>query len=108
MAVNTAGMDRIRAGLPEAMERGIERGANLIADLARQLAPEKTGALKRSIEVVDGPHALARRVVASADYAVFVEFGTRDSEAQPFMTPARQNIDVQAEVAAEVRKLVSG
>jgi HK97 gp10 family phage protein len=108
MPVDTRGFDRIRAGLPEAIERGIERGANLIADLARQLAPEKTGDLKRSIEVQDGAHALARRVVAGMPYAAFVEFGTRESEAQPYLTPARREIDVQAEVAIEVRKLVNG
>lgn len=108
MPIDTRGFDRIRAGLPEAIERGIERGAGFIADLAQQLAPVDTGELRASIHVEAGAHALARRVVASAGHAAFVEFGTRDSEAQPYLTPARRQIDVGAEVAIEVRKLVQG
>lgn len=112
MSINTAGLDRIRVGLPEAIERGVERSANFIADVARQLAPVDTGALRGSIRVEDGAHALARRVVAGGtdgvDYAAYVEYGTSRSAAQPFMTPAKENIDVQAEVAAEVRRLVNG
>lgn len=108
MTITTTGFDRIRAGLPDAIDRGVERGANLIVDLARQLAPEKTGDLKRSIEVLPGPRPLSRNVVAGMPYAGYVEFGTPFSDAQPYMTPARRAIDVQAEVSAEVRKLVQG
>jgi HK97 gp10 family phage protein len=109
MTVNTAGMDRIRAGLPEAIETGIERGANLIADVARQLSPVDTGALRDSIRVEGGDDALSRKVIAGGDgvdYAAFVEYGTSVSPAQPYMTPAKEAIDVQAEVAAEIRKLL--
>jgi HK97 gp10 family phage protein len=108
MSVDTRGFDRIRAGLPEAIEAGVERGANLIADLARQLAPVDTGALRASITVEDGPHAQARRVVAGMPYAAFQEFGTSTSAARPYATPAKEAIDVAAEVAVEVRKLIGG
>lgn len=109
MTVNTAGLDRIRAGAAEAIETGIERGANMIADLARQLAPEDSGELKRSIRVEDAAHALARKVVAGAEYAAFVEYGTSNPNypVQPYMTPAKEQIDVQAEVNIEVRKLIT-
>lgn len=108
MTVTTTGFDRIRAGLPDAIDLGVERGANLIADVARQLAPVDTGELKASIEVQDGPQPLSRTVVAGAAHAAFQEFGTSIMEAQPSMTPARRAIDVQAEVLIEVRKLVGG
>jgi len=116
MTVNTAGLDRIRNGLPEAIEMGVERGANLIADLARQLAPYDGTAqhkhLNESIEVQDGPHALARTVVAGVGLpdirAVVQEYGGRFMDAQPYMTPAKEQIDVQAEVNIEVRKLIRG
>jgi len=45
-----------------------------IADLARRYAPEDTGHLASSIEADVGPKT--GRVVASAPYATFVEFGT--------------------------------
>lgn len=108
MSVNTAGLDRIRAGIEGAIERGVVRGANLIADLAQQLAPVDTGALRDSIHVEDGSHALARRIVADTSYAAYVEYGTATSPAQPYMTPAKEQINVQQEVADEVRKLTQG
>ncbi len=109
MTVNTRGMDAIIAGLPGAIEQGVERGANLIADLARQLAPEDSGDLKRSIHVDDGDDALSRRVIADMPYAAFVEYGTSNPNypAQPYMTPAKEQINVETEVAAEVRKLIA-
>lgn len=111
MSVNTAGLDRIRAGLSGAIERGVVRGANLIADLAQQLAPVSTGALQASIHVEAGDQPTSRRVVAgggAVDYAAYVEYGTAASPAQPYMTPAKEQINVQQEVADEVRKLTSG
>jgi HK97 gp10 family phage protein len=113
MTVTTVGIDRILAGLDGAIERGVVRGAGFIADLAAQLAPEKTGALKASIRVEDGDSPTSRKVIAGddgVDYAAFVEFGTSNPNypAQPYMIPAREAIDVTAEVAVEVKKLVSG
>lgn len=111
MTVNTAGLQAIRAGLESAVEAGVERGANLIADLARQLVPVDTGALQASIRVEDGATPTSRTIVAgggAVDYAAFVEYGTANSPAQPYMTPAKEQIDVATEVAAEVSKLIKG
>lgn len=109
MPVNTAGLAAIRAGLEGAVEMGVNRGASLIADLARQLVPVDTGALQGSIQVEDGPTPVSRTVVAgdsTVDYAAFVEYGTQRAPAQPYMTPAAAQIDVQHEVAVEVNKLI--
>jgi HK97 gp10 family phage protein len=117
MSVNTAGIAAIRAGLAGAVETGVERGANLIADLARQLAPFDATAdhkhLNESIEVQDGESGpTSRKVVAGVDLpdirAVAQEFGTSAMAAQPYMTPAKEQIDVAAEVASEVNKLIRG
>lgn len=108
MPVDVRGFVRIIRGLPGAIETGIDRGAGFIADLAQQLAPVDTGELRASIHVEAGALPLSRRVVASAPHAAFVEFGTRFMEAQPYLTPARQQIRVLDEVAIEVRKLVQG
>lgn len=70
--------------------------ADDIAADARALAPERTGDLKASIRVeeVDDHHAV---VVADATrqqkkgpeaYAYWVEKGTSDTKAQPFLRPA--------------------
>lgn len=111
MTINTRGMDAIRRGLPDAIGRGVERGAQHIADLAQQLAPVDTGALRDSIRVEPGDSPTSRKVIAgggAVTYAAHVEYGTASSPAQPYMTPAAEQIDVEAEIADEVRRLVRG
>lgn len=98
----------IRAGLRAATGRGVQRAAEHVADLARQLTPVDTGALRASIRVEAGPSETSRAVVAGGsgvDYAVFVEYGTSRMAAQPFMTPAAKAIRVDVEVAAELDAL---
>ena len=55
---------------------------------AQQNAPVDTGYLKRSIgiEITDG--GMAAEVEPTADYAPYVELGTRFMEAQPYLKPA--------------------
>lgn len=55
---------------------------------AQQNAPVDTGTLKRSIgiEVTDG--GMTAEVEPTADYAPYVELGTRFMEAQPYLGPA--------------------
>ncbi len=58
------------------------RIAEVIAEYARRTVPVKSGELKRSIE------ATGDTVVATADHAAAVEFGTAKRAAQPYMRPA--------------------
>lgn len=55
---------------------------------AQQKAPVDTGYLKRSIglEFTDG--GMSAEVEPTADYAPYVELGTRFMEAQPYLGPA--------------------
>ena len=53
---------------------------------AKILAPVDTGNLRNSITTRFSP--LRAEVVATADYAVFVELGTTRMAEQPFMRPA--------------------
>lgn len=66
------------------------------ADLQRKAVrkvPVDTGNLKRSIQppsiASDGMYAVVR---ATAEYAPYVELGTRFMEAQPFMNPALNEV----------------
>jgi HK97 gp10 family phage protein len=57
-----------------------------VAAEARSNAPVRTGHLRDSISVeVDGDTVI---VQASADYAGYVELGTRHQRAEPFLMPA--------------------
>lgn len=74
--------EQITGRLPEALAGGAEA----VADSARGMCPVDTGTLKDSIGV--SASESSAEVYAGADYAVYVEFGTYKSPAQPFLVPA--------------------
>ncbi len=110
MAVKVTAWDRVIAGLPGVVDRGVHRAGTMVCNMAVQFAPEKTGALKRSGHVEpptpDGSGMV--RIVFDVPYAVYVERGTNDPTypAQPFLGPAQKEIDVKREIAHEVRMLM--
>lgn len=66
----------------------IQRRADNVAESARTIVPVLTGALLASIEVVQADEEGGWRVEATAPYAGFVEFGTSDTPAQPYLGPS--------------------
>lgn len=59
------------------------------------IAPKtSTGHLRNSIHITEDSAGLKAEVVASADYAMYVELGTVKMEAQPFLTPGLQDCEV--------------
>ncbi len=54
---------------------------------AAAMAPVDTGQLRDSIT------AEADRVTTDVEYAAYVEYGTSDTPAQPFMRPAADTVD---------------
>jgi HK97 gp10 family phage protein len=110
MTINTAGFDRIRNGLSDAIAAGVERAADAIVDIAQDLVPVDTGALRDSIHAAPTDDPTHWQVIAgddAVDYAIWVEWGTSKAAAQPFLTPASQQVDAVAEIEAEIRKLIS-
>ena len=55
---------------------------------AQQNAPVDTGNLKRSIGLAMRDSGLTAEVEPTAEYAPYVEFGTRFMNAQPYLRPA--------------------
>lgn len=84
----------------EASEALLQTGKDVFA-ISQGLVPVDTGALKQSGGVV--PVSSERVVVGygsgAVDYAKSVEYGTANSAAQPFLTPAL----VQAKSTFELR-----
>jgi len=78
--------ERMRKNIASELNSGVESGVSL----AKQLAAVDTGYMKENITQTE--EARADRLLASyesgADYSVFVEYGTVNADAQPFMTPA--------------------
>ncbi len=58
-----------------------------VADLARAYVPVETGRLQESITA--GPTG----VTTDVEYAGFVEYGTSDMAAEPYMRPAADTVD---------------
>ena len=71
---------------------------------AQQNAPVDTGTLKRSIglEITDG--GMSAEVEPMAEYAPYVELGTRFMEAQPYLKPAFE--EQSKEFRKDMQKLV--
>lgn len=71
---------------------------------AQRSAPVDTGHLKRSIVISMGENGLKAEVKPTADYAPYVEFGTRFQTAQPFMRPSYQK--QREKFLADLKRLV--
>lgn len=101
-----------RGAIAAAAARGVHRAAGFVADLARQLAPVDTGALRASIRVTPDAPALRVEVQAGGGLpdarAVYQELGTSRMAASPYLTPAARAIDVRKEVKAELAKALRG
>lgn len=76
-----------RAHIAAATDELLRRIAAAVAEDAQRFVPVDTGHLRESIHVED-PTGNTIRVRAGADYAAYVEQGTRHMAAQPYLAPA--------------------
>ncbi len=78
--------------LQDEVKTAIEDSLIISETIARQLVPVDTGALRASIKIAKQPRygSLIGTLEASEFYAKFVEYGTVNMDAQPFMTPAAE------------------
>lgn len=95
------------ANLAEKSDRELEKvlqthGANLQQAEMRDV-PVDTGFLKRSITLTMDEQEKAAIVEPTADYAAYVEYGTRFAPAQPYVRP---NYDQEMEAfISDLKKL---
>jgi hypothetical protein len=76
------GLANLQNGITAALDRG---GADLV-DYARGIVPIRTGFLRSSIGyTVTGTDL---EFIAAANYAAYVEYGTRYMTEEPYMRPA--------------------
>jgi len=95
IACDVKGVEEFKAAMQQfdsAMQRYVHRQlASWAADvkaLAKQLVPVKTGHLRSSIYAKI--QEWVAEIGAEVTYALFVEFGTRYMQAQPYLYPAIQ------------------
>lgn len=72
------------------VEKEMSDIGNQVAEDARRMAPVETGALRDSIqsEVSGSGTETTVRVGSNLEYAIYVEMGTSNQGAQPFLRPA--------------------
>lgn len=101
---------RLIAGqIERELAAALHETADDIADLAQQLAPEDTGALKASKDVrPDGDGWIVSFGRGLPDIrAIAQEYGTEHSPAQPYLTPAVAQIDPLFRAKARIADLIS-
>lgn len=114
---NESDIIRLMQTLPpeifEKVQQVLKNGAVRLAELARELAPVRTGHLMASIHTEFGENTEGEaafdpvQVIADTPYASFVEFGTSKMKAQPFLTPAAEQTEpeVLEEIDSVLREL---
>lgn len=100
-------VDRLReaiAKFPVAVSAAVKKSAFDIQDTAQALAPVDTGYLAGSItSTIEKFYA---EIEPAAEYAAYVEFGTRKMEAQPFM---RKSVDMHGpKFVAAIEEIMKG
>lgn len=89
--------------------KAAEKGAKLIQKRARELAPKRTGDLKKRIRVRTAKIGLGKFTYGAAPHTHLQEFGTRQGvKAKHFMQKAADNSDIEVLMMIEhaVRKAV--
>ena len=91
--VRIDGFDKLEAKLKRNMDLGavrprVRKNGSEMHKKAQKNAPVDSGNLKRNIELDITDNGLTAEVEPTADYAAYVEYGTRFMEAQPYLKPA--------------------
>jgi len=111
--IKVVGIEKLEKQLKEnislgAVKQVVKKSGTTLQKEAERIvpvAPVDGGTLKRSItgpELTDG--GLTAKVEATAEYAAYVEYGTRYMKAQPYMRPALEK--AEKEFQTNMKKLV--
>ena len=109
MGIKITGMEELQKKLKrceklEAVKTVVKKNGSELQAKAQEKAPVDTGHLKRSIGLDITDEGLTAEIEPTADYAAYVEYGTRFMNAQPYMKPAD---NAQKEkFKSDMRKLV--
>lgn len=91
VTINDTKLRHITRNMAVAADDMASAAADAVVEGAQQRAPVRTGYLRDSIfHLKDGKY---HRVIVTAGYAYFVEFGTRFMAAIPYLRPALEALD---------------
>ena len=107
--IKIVGMEKLQKKLKKNVQmddvkRVVRHNGAEMQTKAQQNAPVDTGTLKRSIGLEITDSGMSAEVEPTAEYAPYIELGTRFVEAQPYLKPA---FDEQKEkFKKDMKKLV--
>lgn len=78
-------MDKVKHQVPDAVTDALRRAARGIVDDMQSRAPVDTGTLRDSISFREDEGSIT--IIAKAEHAAFVEYGTIHMREQPFFHP---------------------
>lgn len=91
--IKVVGMEKLQKKLKKNVDmtevkRKVRKHGGQLQEKAMRNAPVDTGFLKQHINLDIGDGGMSAEVEPTADYAPYVELGTRFMEAQPYLKPA--------------------
>ena len=108
LSIKALGIAQTRAMIQRLAEKEEEASMNLVKYAAAKIqreamrtVPVDTGNLKRSIMLSVDDDGKAATVTATADYAAYVEYGTRYMSARPYMRPAASSVAAELGIDCE-------
>ena len=107
--IKIVGMEKLQKKLKknvrmDDVKRVVRHNGAEMQEKAQRNAPVDTGHLKRSIGLETTNAGMTAEVEPTADYAPYVEYGTRFMEAQPYLKPAFD--DQKEKFKKDMKKLV--
>ena len=107
--IKIVGMEKLQKKLKKNVQmddvkRVVRHNGAEMQTKAQQNAPVDTGTLKRSIGLEITDSGMTAEVMPTADYAPYVELGTRFMDAQPYLGPAFK--DQKEKFKKDMKKLV--
>lgn len=97
-------MQRIIKNNGSNLQKKAQKNANFKGHYEGKKFVKPTGNLKRSIGLEISANGLTATVEPTADYAAYVEYGTRFMDAQPYLKPAYT--EQLAKLKSDLSKLV--
>ncbi len=107
--IKVVGIEKLQAKLKKNVQlkdvkRVVRHNGKEMQVKAQRNAPVDTGTLKRSIGLEITDAGMSAEVEPTAEYAPYVELGTRFMEAQPYLKPAFN--EQKEKFKADMKKLV--
>ena len=111
MSIKISGADKLSDALKHAQRMVdvtacVSKHASDLNKVMVEKAPVKTGFLRRSIKLSKSDDGMSVTVEPTAEYASYLEYGTRFMKERPFVKPALEK--VKPKFIRDVKKIMGG